>query len=150
MNAITLALLIFGVMLVLMAVRVPIAISMFVAGATGYVLKDSSATEIVECIRTLRAGGSPVSPVIAKPPAAKSSPRSHGNKNIFGHFVDVAREWLPAAMSAALNEKALGAKTSNPEMGFMKHFKRIAEIELPRTEFDRIDREASRRDGSMA
>jgi len=30
----------------------------------------------------------------------------------------------------------------------MKHFKRIAEIELPRAEFDRIDREASRRDGS--
>ncbi|MFM9899981.1 MAG: TRAP transporter large permease [Polaromonas sp.] len=39
MNAITLALLIFGVMLVLMAVRVPIAIAMFVAGAAGYVLQ---------------------------------------------------------------------------------------------------------------
>ena len=36
------------------------------AGATGYVLKDSSAAEIVDCIRTLRAGGSPVSPVIAR------------------------------------------------------------------------------------
>ena len=36
------------------------------AGATGYVLKDSSASEIVDCIRTLRAGGSPVSPVIAR------------------------------------------------------------------------------------
>lgn len=36
------------------------------AGATGYVLKDSSAGEIVDCIRTLRAGGSPVSPVIAR------------------------------------------------------------------------------------
>jgi hypothetical protein len=92
----------------------------------------------------------PVSPAIAKTPAAKSSPRLHGNKNVFGHFVDVARDWLPAATSAALNEKALAAKTSNPEMGFMKHFKRIAEIELPRAEFDRIDREASRRDGSGA
>ena len=39
MSAITLALLIFGIMLVLMAVRVPIAISMFVAGATGYVMQ---------------------------------------------------------------------------------------------------------------
>jgi transcriptional regulator with XRE-family HTH domain len=92
----------------------------------------------------------PVSPAIAKTPAAKSSPRLHGNKNVFGHFVDVARDWLPATTSAALNEKALAAKTSNPEMGFMKHFKRIAEIELPRAEFDRIDREASRRDGSGA
>ena len=92
----------------------------------------------------------PVSPAITKTPVAKSSPRLHGNKNVFGHFVDIAREWLPAATSAALNEKALAAKTSNPEMGFMKHFKRIAEIELPRAEFDRIDREASRRDGSGA
>jgi len=92
----------------------------------------------------------PISPSIAKIPVARSSPRLHGNKNVFGHFVDVAREWLPAAMSAALNEKALAAKTSNPEMGFMKHFKRIAEIELPREEFDRIDRAALRRDGSGA
>jgi transcriptional regulator with XRE-family HTH domain len=92
----------------------------------------------------------PVSPAIAKTPAAKSSPRLHGNKNVFGHFVDVARDWLPAATSAALNEKALAAKTSNPEMGFMKHFRRIAEIDLPRAEFDRIDREASRRGDSGA
>jgi len=92
----------------------------------------------------------PVIPAIAKAPVARSSPRLHGNKNVFGHFVDVAREWLPAATSTALNEKALAAKTSHPEMGFMKHFKRIAEIELPRAEFDRIDREASRRDGSGA
>ena len=90
----------------------------------------------------------PVIPPTAKTQAAKPSPRLHGNKNVFGHFVDVAREWLPAGTSAALNEKALAAKTSNPELGFMKHFKRIAELELPRAEFDRIDREASRRDGS--
>ena len=92
----------------------------------------------------------PVVPAIGKPPAARSSPRQHGNKNVFGHFVDVAREWLPAATSTALNEKALAAKTSNPEMGFMKHFRRIAESELPRPEFDRIDLEATRRDGSGA
>ena len=36
------------------------------AGATGYLLKDTSAAEIVEQIRVLRAGGSPVSPVIAR------------------------------------------------------------------------------------
>ena len=39
MTPVQLALLIFGVMLALMAVRVPIAIAMFVAGALGYVLK---------------------------------------------------------------------------------------------------------------
>jgi DNA-binding NarL/FixJ family response regulator len=36
------------------------------AGATGYLLKDTTAGEIVEQIRVLRAGGSPVSPVIAR------------------------------------------------------------------------------------
>jgi DNA-binding NarL/FixJ family response regulator len=36
------------------------------AGATGYLLKDTSAKDIVEQIRVLRAGGSPVSPVIAR------------------------------------------------------------------------------------
>jgi transcriptional regulator with XRE-family HTH domain len=36
----------------------------------------------------------PVIPAIAKAPAAKSSPRLHGNKNVFGHFADVARDWL--------------------------------------------------------
>ena len=91
-----------------------------------------------------------INPTPGKTPAAKSAPRLHGNKNVFGHFVDVARESLPAATSASLNEKAIAAKESNPAMGFMKHFKRIAEIELPRAEFDRIDREATRRDGSGA
>jgi C4-dicarboxylate transporter DctM subunit len=39
MNSITLALTIFGIMLVLMAIRVPISISMFAAGAIGYVMQ---------------------------------------------------------------------------------------------------------------
>ncbi len=36
------------------------------AGATGYLLKDQPPAEIVEQIRVLRAGGSPISPVIAR------------------------------------------------------------------------------------
>jgi DNA-binding NarL/FixJ family response regulator len=36
------------------------------AGATGYLLKDAAASEIVEQIRVLRAGGSPISAVIAR------------------------------------------------------------------------------------
>ena len=39
MSPIALTLLIFGIMLLLMAIRTPIAIAMFIAGATGYVLK---------------------------------------------------------------------------------------------------------------
>ena len=36
------------------------------AGATGYLLKDTPATELVDHIRALRAGGSPISPAIAR------------------------------------------------------------------------------------
>lgn len=36
------------------------------AGATGYLLKDSKDLEIIEQIRSLRAGGSPISPAIAR------------------------------------------------------------------------------------
>ena len=36
------------------------------AGATGYILKDSPAAELLRCIRELRAGGSPISPSIAR------------------------------------------------------------------------------------
>jgi len=36
------------------------------AGATGYILKDSPAGELVHCIRQLREGGSPISPSIAR------------------------------------------------------------------------------------
>jgi DNA-binding NarL/FixJ family response regulator len=36
------------------------------AGATGYLLKDAGALEIVDQIRVLRAGGSPISAVIAR------------------------------------------------------------------------------------
>ena len=36
------------------------------AGATGYLLKDAAASEIVDQVRVLRAGGSPISAVIAR------------------------------------------------------------------------------------
>jgi DNA-binding NarL/FixJ family response regulator len=36
------------------------------AGATGYLLKDMTGPELVEQIRVLRTGGSPISPVIAR------------------------------------------------------------------------------------
>lgn len=36
------------------------------AGATGYLLKDSDPIELAAAVRTLRAGGSPISPLIAR------------------------------------------------------------------------------------
>lgn len=41
-------------------------VSSIEAGATGYILKDSTAADVISCIRLLRAGGSPVSPVVAR------------------------------------------------------------------------------------
>jgi DNA-binding NarL/FixJ family response regulator len=41
-------------------------ISSIEAGAAGYLLKDSAPEHIMEEIRTLRAGGSPISPLIAR------------------------------------------------------------------------------------
>ena len=53
------------------------------AGATGYLLKDLPADELVQQIRVLRAGGSPISPIIARqlltrfaPPEAEVDPLS--------------------------------------------------------------------------
>jgi DNA-binding NarL/FixJ family response regulator len=52
------------------------------AGATGYLLKDLPPAELVEQIRVLHAGGSPVSPIIARQLltrfAASAQPRSAG------------------------------------------------------------------------
>jgi DNA-binding NarL/FixJ family response regulator len=44
------------------------------AGAVGYLLKDSEPGRIVEQIRSLRAGGSPVSPLIARQVLARLRP----------------------------------------------------------------------------
>jgi DNA-binding NarL/FixJ family response regulator len=45
------------------------------AGATGYILKDSLPGEFVDLIRQLRAGGSPISPVIARQLLKRLKPR---------------------------------------------------------------------------
>ncbi len=41
-------------------------LSSIAAGATGYLLKDSLPEEFIDVIKALRAGGSPISPVIAR------------------------------------------------------------------------------------
>ena len=51
------------------------------AGAMGYLLKDSDAGELVEQIRNLHAGGSPISPMVARKilarAAAQMAPHAH-------------------------------------------------------------------------
>jgi DNA-binding NarL/FixJ family response regulator len=46
------------------------------AGATGYLLKDAQAADLTEQIRTLRAGGSPISPVIARQLLLRLTPQA--------------------------------------------------------------------------
>ena len=48
------------------------------AGATGYLLKDTLPEDIAEQIRTLHAGGSPISPVIARQLLSRLAPSSPG------------------------------------------------------------------------
>ena len=48
------------------------------AGATGYILKDSLPVEFVYLIKQLRAGGSPISPVIARQLLNSSSRQASG------------------------------------------------------------------------
>lgn len=49
------------------------------AGATGYLLKDSLPNEFIDLIKQLRAGGSPVSPMIARQLLKKFRPIEVGN-----------------------------------------------------------------------
>jgi len=51
-------------------------ISSLEAGATGYLLKDVLPEDLVEQIRALHAGGSPISPVIARQLLARLAPTS--------------------------------------------------------------------------
>ncbi|PLC05652.1 DNA-binding response regulator [Variovorax sp. RO1] len=46
------------------------------AGTTGYLLKDVSAFDLADQIRTLRSGGSPINPVIARPLLARLVPEA--------------------------------------------------------------------------
>jgi DNA-binding NarL/FixJ family response regulator len=59
------------------------------AGATGYILKDSLPEELVDIIKQLRAGGSPISPIIARqllkklrPPGSESYPSARDHPGL--------------------------------------------------------------------
>ena len=52
------------------------------AGATGYLLKDAQAADVTEQIRSLRAGGSPISPVIARQLLLRLTPQEIGRAHV--------------------------------------------------------------------
>jgi transcriptional regulator with XRE-family HTH domain len=78
-------------------------------------------------------------------PTTSQSRRERGNKNLFGYFVEVAKELLPAERLESLSALATDAKKQRPELGFMKHFKLIAEAELSPSDFGKIAAEAEQR-----
>jgi DNA-binding NarL/FixJ family response regulator len=65
------------------------------AGAAGYILKDSKPIDIVEAIRTLRSGGSPMSPLIARKVLAQlrdsSAVPARGNRGGDGTDISLTR-----------------------------------------------------------
>lgn len=71
------------------------------AGATGYLLKDSLALDLPGQLRSLRAGGSPISPVIARRLLVRLSPGAPGAQGGQGPS--------PEAMAAALTDEEVVA-----------------------------------------
>jgi DNA-binding NarL/FixJ family response regulator len=66
------------------------------AGATGYVLKDSLRDEFIDLIKQLRAGGSPISPVIARQllkqlrtPGSDAPDREHGRAELSARETEI-------------------------------------------------------------
>lgn len=102
------------------------------AGATGYMLKDSPAPEIADCIRMLHDGGSPMSPVIARrilqrfrvgkpaaaPPAAE--PAATERDALTEREVGVLR-----ALAKGLTYKEIGAEHSISAHTVAQHVKNI-------------------------
>ncbi len=72
----------------------------FEAGATGYLLKQRSATQIADDIRQLHAGGSPISPMIARKLLQRLLP---GQEGAGLPSVDAV---VPAASAASRRERA--------------------------------------------
>ena len=52
------------------------------------------------------------------------------SKSFNSLFVEAARKLLPAETSARIGEAAEAARKADPSIGFMKHFRRLAENEL--------------------
>ncbi|MBA4217807.1 MAG: response regulator transcription factor [Proteobacteria bacterium] len=71
------------------------------AGATGYLLKDSLALDLPGQLRSLRAGGSPISPVIARRLLVRLAPGAPGAQGGQGPS--------PEAMAAALTDEEVVA-----------------------------------------
>jgi len=113
------------------------------AGATGYILKDSTSLDILECIRTLRDGGSPISPLIARRILQKIQPAvinrsvntnpaqqiSYSSQPASSNELLSEREYqVLQALSKGLSFKEIGSKYYISSHTVARHVKKIYRV----------------------
>ena len=104
------------------------------AGATGYILKDSTSLDILDCIRTLREGGSPISPLIARRILQKFQPVPGAAAEavvppVPGNEMLSEREYqVLYALSKGLSFKEIGSKYYISSHTVARHVKKIYRV----------------------
>ena len=113
------------------------------AGATGYILKDSTSLDILECIRTLRDGGSPISPLIARrilqriqpvipnatvQRASASEMTGNANVAISNELLSEREYQVLQALSKGLSFKEIGSKYYISSHTVARHVKKIYRV----------------------
>lgn len=105
------------------------------AGATGYILKDSTSLDILECIRTLREGGSPISPLIARRILQKITPVSPASQLVANPVPPAAANLLSErefqvlhALSKGLSFKEIGSRHFISSHTVARHVKKIYRV----------------------
>lgn len=108
------------------------------AGATGYILKDSTSLDILDCIRTLREGGSPISPLIARRILQKFQPVvsppalvGHISAALIANSNDLLSEreyQVLLALSKGLSFKEIGSKYYISSHTVARHVKKIYRV----------------------
>ena len=108
------------------------------AGATGYLLKDSTSLDILESIKTLRLGGSPISPMIARrilqkfqtvaqSPAPADRQRDIPAQNAASPLSEREYQVL-YALSKGLSFKEIGARYYISSHTVARHVKKIYRV----------------------
>jgi transcriptional regulator with XRE-family HTH domain len=90
----------------------------------------------------------PAPAVAAIKPVATAAPASdekHESKSFNSLFVEAARSLLPADQVERINRAAEIARKADASIGFMKHFRRIAEGELSPAMLKQVNDEANQR-----
>jgi hypothetical protein len=80
-----------------------------------------------------------------QPASAAAVPAKLESKSFNSLFVETARELLPADISARIGQAAEVARQADPSIGFMKHFRALAQTELDPAQLKKVTDETNRR-----